>query len=132
MSSPAHCQSSSRSHTSNIGVIGCQPIRLHGLLPASVGAAAAAIPIRWDGRRDFSSALPTRPTLRHLPRWTEHLPNLTTAVVELTEIKLAWREVTFSAAASLLVPLASHEAAEGSQSDHGDDQADQEAPEEGR
>ena len=75
----------------NIGVIGVNP-SVARLLPASVGAAAAAIPIRWDGDAVLVGfADPTDP--QALAAVTEHLPNLATAVVELTEIKLAWREV---------------------------------------
>jgi hypothetical protein len=75
----------------NIGVIGVNP-SVARLLPASVGAAAAAIPIRWVGDAILVGfADPTDP--QALAAVTEHLPNLATAVVELTEIKLAWREI---------------------------------------
>lgn len=78
----------------NIRLIGVNP-SVARLLPASVGAAAAAIPIRWEGETVLVGfADPTDP--QALAAVMKHLPNLSTAVVELSDIKLAWREVTGS------------------------------------
>jgi hypothetical protein len=75
----------------NIGVFGVDA-RAARLLPATVGAAAAAIPIRWEGETVLVGfADPTDPAA--LAAVAEHLPTMSIAVAELSEIKLAWRDV---------------------------------------
>jgi hypothetical protein len=61
------------------------------LLPPEVGAAAAAIPIRMDsGSVQVGFADPTDPDAQAAVR--KHLPNISLAVSELSDIKLAWQE----------------------------------------
>ena len=60
-----------------------------GLLPAEVGAAAAAIPIRMkDGNVQVGFADPTDP--KALAAVTPYIPNFLMAVAELSDIKAAW------------------------------------------
>jgi hypothetical protein len=62
------------------------------LLPAEVGAAAAAIPVRVNGATvHVAFADPTDPQAISAVR--EHLPKIEIAVAELSDIRLAWREV---------------------------------------
>ncbi len=63
------------------------------LLPAEVGASAAAIPVREKGDSvQVAFADPTDP--RALAAVDLYLPKITTAVAELSDIRLAWRGVT--------------------------------------
>jgi hypothetical protein len=63
------------------------------LLPPEVGAAAAAIPVREIGSMvQVAFADPTDP--RALAAVGLHLPDIKTAVAELSDIRLAWRGVT--------------------------------------
>ena len=63
------------------------------LLPADVGAAAAAIPVREKGESvQVAFADPTDP--RALAAVDLYLPKITAAVAELSDIRLAWRGVT--------------------------------------
>ena len=63
------------------------------LLPADVGAAAAAIPVREVGDMvQVAFADPTDP--RALAAVGLHLPKIKAAVAELSDIRLAWRGVT--------------------------------------
>ncbi len=60
-----------------------------GLLPAEVGAAAAAIPIRMkDGNVQVGFADPTDP--KALAAVTPYVPDFCMAVAELSDIKAAW------------------------------------------
>jgi hypothetical protein len=62
-------------------------------LPAEVGAAAAAIPVREVGAAvQVAFADPTDP--RALAAVDLHLPKIKPAVAELSDIRLAWRGVT--------------------------------------
>jgi hypothetical protein len=62
-----------------------------GLLPPAVGAAAAAIPIRRKGGSvQIGFADPTDPEA--LAAVVEHVPDISVAVSELSDIKLAWVE----------------------------------------
>ena len=62
------------------------------LLPPEVGAAAAAIPVRAiGGTVHVAFADPTDP--RAISAVREHLPKIEVAVAELSDIRLAWREV---------------------------------------
>lgn len=63
------------------------------LLPADVGAAAAAIPVREKGEAvQVAFADPTDP--RALAAVDLYLPKITAAVAELSDIRLAWRGVS--------------------------------------
>jgi hypothetical protein len=63
------------------------------LLPADVGAAAAAIPVREIGAMvQVAFADPTDP--RALAAVGLYLPNIKPAVAELSDIRLAWRGLT--------------------------------------
>jgi hypothetical protein len=63
------------------------------LLPAEVGAAAAAIPVREiDATVQVAFADPTDP--RALAAVGLYLPKIRPAVAELSDIRLAWRGVT--------------------------------------
>jgi hypothetical protein len=63
------------------------------LLPAEVGAAAAAIPVREKGAAvQVAFADPTDP--RALAAVELYLPKINAAVAELSDIRLAWRGVT--------------------------------------
>jgi hypothetical protein len=63
------------------------------LLPAEVGAAAAAIPVREkDAAVQVAFADPTDP--RALAAVDLYLPKINAAVAELSDIRLAWRGVT--------------------------------------
>jgi hypothetical protein len=63
------------------------------LLPPEVGRAAAAIPVRESGAGTITVAFadPTDPGAISAVR--EHLPKIEIAVAELSDIRLAWREV---------------------------------------
>jgi hypothetical protein len=62
------------------------------MLPADVGEAAAAIPVRTIGDAvQVAFADPTDPTALGLVG--RHLPNVVMAVAELTDIRLAWRGI---------------------------------------
>lgn len=75
----------------NIGVVGVDASVVR-LLPAEVGSAAAAIPIRWEGDAVLVGfADPTDPVA--LAAVAEHLPSFSLGVAELSEIKLAWRDL---------------------------------------
>jgi hypothetical protein len=66
------------------------------LLPAEVGASAAAIPVRAQGTAlQVAFADPTDP--RALAEVERHLPRIEVAVAELSDIRLAWRTATRSA-----------------------------------
>ncbi|MDQ1475120.1 MAG: type pilus assembly protein PilB [Actinomycetota bacterium] len=63
------------------------------MLPAEVGAAAAAIPVREKGESvQVAFADPTDP--RALAAVGLYLPKISAAVAELSDIRLAWRGVT--------------------------------------
>lgn len=63
------------------------------LLPADVGAAAAAIPVRAIGKTvQVAFADPTDPGA--LAAVARYLPTIEVAVAELSDIRLAWRGVT--------------------------------------
>jgi Type II secretion system (T2SS), protein E, N-terminal domain len=63
------------------------------LLPAGVGAAAAAIPVRAAGETvQVAFADPTDP--HALAAVGRYLPKIEVAVAELSDIRLAWRSVT--------------------------------------
>ncbi len=63
------------------------------LLPAAVGAAAAAIPVRPIGEKvQVAFADPTDPRARAAV--ARYLPRIEVAVAELSDIRLAWRGVT--------------------------------------
>ena len=62
------------------------------LLPPEVGAAVAAIPVRITGSTvHVAFADPTDPQAISAVR--EHVPKIEIAVAELSDIRLAWREV---------------------------------------
>jgi hypothetical protein len=66
------------------------------LLPADVGMAAAAIPVRANERAvQVVFADPTDP--RALAAVREFLPTMEVAVAELSDIRSAWREITQTA-----------------------------------
>ena len=63
------------------------------LLPAAVGAAAAAIPVRPIGEKvQVAFADPTDPRARAAV--ARYLPRIDVAVAELSDIRLAWRAAT--------------------------------------
>jgi hypothetical protein len=63
------------------------------LLPADVGAAAAAIPVRAIGKKvQVAFADPTDPGA--LAAVARYLPTIEVAVAELSDIRLAWRGLT--------------------------------------
>jgi hypothetical protein len=66
--------------------------RVARLLPAEIGERAAAIPVRAD-EDDVQVAFadPTDPTALAAVR--AHLPNITIAVGELSDIRMAWRHL---------------------------------------
>jgi len=65
------------------------------LLPAAVGAAAAAIPVRPIGEKvQVAFADPTDPRARAAV--ARYLPRIDVAVAELSDIRLAWRGLTDS------------------------------------
>jgi hypothetical protein len=62
------------------------------LLPSAVGERAAAIPVRVDDDEvQVAFADPTDPIALAAVR--EHLPNIAIAVGELSDIRMAWREL---------------------------------------
>ena len=66
------------------------------LLPADVGMAAAAIPVRSNERGvQVVFADPTDP--RAVAAVREYLPTMEVAVAELSDIRSAWREITQTA-----------------------------------
>jgi hypothetical protein len=75
----------------NIGQIGFDPAAAR-LLPAAVGAAVAAIPIRLTSEGvQVGFADPTDP--QAMTALAEHLPRISMAVAELSEIKRAWQSL---------------------------------------
>lgn len=77
----------------SISRIGVNP-HVTRLLPAEVGAAAAAIPVRANerGAVQVVFADPTDP--RALAAVRAHLPTMEIAVAELSDIRSAWRGIT--------------------------------------